>query len=269
MSDTLTIKPFDAARIKIERSKHHLRELQSEIDAYFQRDGAAVVFEIAQEMNTGFGATGAFTYREKEPIPHGWSAIIGDVLHNLRSSLDLAACDIHRITGGRPKDISAVHYPFCKDKSDLARTIKERRLGHIGPEFTEAIRMTAPYKGGNEGLRAIHDLNILDKHQALVPTVNVVSMDWPVPIREGSQKFVTGNLKDGFRIMLFPRAYCKAPLGSKIKADISIIFGNVGTFKFVPIVKQLERCIGSVEGILGLFQSIADKKSISGVATTQ
>ncbi len=56
-------------------------------------------------------------------------------------------------------------------------------------------------------------------------------------------------------------------MDQRSKQIFSIIFGNVGTFKFVPIVKQLERCIGSVEGILGLFQSIADKKSISGVAT--
>lgn len=268
MQNIHAIRPFDAARIKIDRTKRHLQELQSEIDGFFQRDGVSIIFEIAEEYaGTGVGEMGAFTYREKEQIPLAWSAIVGDVLHNLRSSLDLMACDIHRLTGGQPKDITAVHYPFCKDKSEFARTIKERRLGHAGSEFLDIIKATAPYKGGNEGLRAVHDLNILDKHQALVPTIAVVHMDWPVPIKEGPPKFVTGNLSDGFRVMLFPRSFCPLPIGSKIKAEFSIIFGDVGTFRFLPIVKQLEACISSVEHILRLFQVVADGKAMSGVSS--
>ncbi|MCK9920124.1 hypothetical protein MXD81_64450, partial [Microbacteriaceae bacterium K1510] len=111
-------KPFSAPQTKIDRARRHLQELRSEIDDYFRRGGAQVIFETAQEFASA-GEMGAFTYREKESIPIAWSAIIGDVLHNLRSSLDLLACDLHRMTGGNPEHISGVHYPFCKSKADL------------------------------------------------------------------------------------------------------------------------------------------------------
>jgi hypothetical protein len=148
-------KHFKAAEIKIERAKRHLQELKIKIDQFFSRGSAAVVYEIAPEFGVINGAkTGAFTYREREPIPGEWSAIIGDILHNLRSSLDLIACDLHRITGGRPKDIKEVSYPFCIRRNYLSDTIKRRLLNRIGKDFLEIIEKTAPYKGGNDGLRA-------------------------------------------------------------------------------------------------------------------
>jgi hypothetical protein len=145
-------KPFEAAQIKVERAKHHLQELRTEIDNFFQRGGAYVAFEIAGEFPRGsYGGTGSFTYREKEPIPTQWSAIIGDILHNLRASLDLIACDLCRMTGGDPNDVAGVLYPFCKEKGDLSDTIHKRRLGRIGKEFREIIEQTKPYRMATQG----------------------------------------------------------------------------------------------------------------------
>ncbi|MCK9918687.1 hypothetical protein MXD81_57145, partial [Microbacteriaceae bacterium K1510] len=144
---------------------------------------------------------------------------------------------------------------------DLTRTIKERRLKHIGSAFLKVIERTAPYHGGNDGLRAIHDLNILDKHQALVPTISIVSVDWPVKIAQGSQQFVTGLTKDGQRLIVFPRAFCPLLPGSRIKANFSIIFGDVGIFRSTDVVKQLEACIVSVEAILKEFQAAGNERT--------
>lgn len=259
-------KPFEAAEIKIERAKRHLQELQTEIEEFFGRGGAYVAFEIATEYaRASYGETGSFAYRESEPIPTGWSGIIGDVIHNLRSSLDLIACDLHRITGGRPKEIRGVHYPFCANKTELPKTIRDRRLGHIGKDFLAIIETTAPYKGGNDGLRALHDLDILDKHQMIVPTIAVVSIDWPVPIRTGPQQFTTGVVKNGQRLIIFPKSFCHLPLGSKIKAAFSIVFGDVDVFRGSDVVKQLQACLESIEIILGLFSAAADKKARTSV----
>jgi hypothetical protein len=119
------IKPFEASAIKIARAKRHLQDLTSEIDAFFKRGAVRVVFEHAEEFNS-VGHMAAFTYREQEAVPVAWSGIIGDVNHNLRSSLDLVVSDIHRIAGGNPKDAQYVHYPFCKEKSGLPDIIRSR-----------------------------------------------------------------------------------------------------------------------------------------------
>jgi hypothetical protein len=144
--------------------------------------------------------------------------------------------------------------------------MRSRRLSGIGRDFHDAIEKTAPYKGGNEGLRAIHDLDLLDKHQALVPTIAIVSLPWPVPIHEGPQNFTTTIAKDGQRLILFPRAFCQLPSGSKMHADFSILF-DVGIFKHRDVIKQLNACVASVEFILSLFRETADKtKTASSIA---
>ena len=58
---------------------------------------------------------------------------------------------------------------------------------------------------GNDGLWAIHDLDNMDKHRAPVPTVSIVSIDWPVKIQSGSQQFKSGVMKDGQRLNHFSK----------------------------------------------------------------
>jgi hypothetical protein len=83
------IKPFEASQLKIARAKRHLQELSTEISSFFERGAVSVVIEQASEYASVPGDMWAFTYREAEPVPATWSAIIGDVLHNLRTSLDI------------------------------------------------------------------------------------------------------------------------------------------------------------------------------------
>lgn len=257
------IKPFDAPTIKIDRAKQHLQELRFGVVGFFQRGGAQVIFEDAPEYSKGVGfEMAAFTYREREPIPTLWGAIIGDVVHNLRASLDLVVSDVHRLTGCNPKDIYNVHYPFCKEQAALREMIKSRRLNHIGRDFIEIIEETKPYKGGNDGLRAIHDLDLTDKHQMLVPTVSVAKLDWPVEIKEGPKKFVTGVTHDGQRLVIFPRSYAKLPIGCRINAEFSIVFDGVGTFNGCDVINQLDACVSSIEFIIDLFRTAAEKRGL-------
>ena len=225
------LPPFEAARIKLARADQHIQDLNKQISNFFEGGGAFVAFEMANEYSAATKMpTAAFTYRQPKPIPPEWSAIIGDAVHNLRTALDLIVSDVHRITGGNPKDTPHVHYPFCREKNALADMIRSRRLSGIGRDYLDLIHETAPFKGGNEGLRAIHDLDLRDKHQALIPAVAVAKIDWPIPVKDGSQ-FVTNLYTDGQRLMIFPQSFAAAlPVGSKVKADILIVFGDVGRF---------------------------------------
>ena len=262
-------KPFEAADIKLERATHHLQVLQSEIEGFFARGGAYVAFETAEEYQRNtVGAIGCFVYRENEPIPTQWSAIIGDILHNLRASLDLVACDLHRLSNGKVNELAGVQYPFCKTEADLATKMRERRLGNIGKQFKEIIEKTRPYQGGNPGLRAIHDLNVMDKHQMIVPTIAVVSIDWPILLKEGSQKFTTGVTKNGQQLMVFPQTLCLLPVGSRINADFSIVFHSVPVFHGVDVVGQLGACLKNIDVIVGLFKAAAGDKPLPSIGNS-
>ena len=261
------IKPFESAQVKIDRAKRHLKEFRTEVDCFFNRGAAYVAFEPADEFDATGYKISAFTYRQHEPIPSAWSAIIGDVIHNLRGSLDLMATDARRVSGCNPNHIGDVHYPFCKDKNDLHDVLRRRRLTNIHKSFLDIIHQTRPYKDGNSGLMAIHDLDVQDKHQSLVPTIAVVELDWPVPIVSGSQKFGTTLANDGQRLMMFPTAFAGSiRYGTRIKADFSIVF-TTQPFLGSDVSKQLQVCCDSVEFICGMFRSAADNIALSGVGS--
>ena len=96
-----------------------------------------------------------------EPFPEELSAIFGDIVHNLRTALDLAASACVRANG---KSDKGVFFPFCKEASELDAMIKRRNIDRAHPDVVSYIRSLAPYKGGNIALRAIHDLDVRDKH---------------------------------------------------------------------------------------------------------
>lgn len=258
----MLLDPFQSAEIKINRAKHHLDDLDRQVTSFFERGAVRIVFEHDDEMSAGVGwESSAFVYRQREKIPLEWGAAIGDVIHNLRASLDLMVSDIFRLTKGNPQDIGYVHFPFARDKDRLHEQIRARRLNRIGKKFIEAIEHIAPYKDGNRGLRAIHDLDVLDKHQALVPTVAIVEIDWPVSVTN-SEKFVTSVAHDGQRIIMIPKALCPLDYGTTIKADFSIIFGEGSAFERTYLVKQLEASVTSIESILKLFKHVATEQGL-------
>jgi hypothetical protein len=65
--------------------------------------------------------------------------------------------------------------------------------------------------------------------------------------------------------MMFPESFAKIPIGSRIKADFSIVFGDVPVFRHAEVAKQLSACLGSIEAILGLFEGAVKDKALSSV----
>ena len=100
--------------------------------------------------------------------------MIGDAVHNLRASLDLIVCNSVRING---KSANKVYFPFCEGQNRLKKTIVEMRLSNrAGADLEASLRSIEPYKAGNILLRAIHDLDIFDKHDALLPVIGAMNL---------------------------------------------------------------------------------------------
>src|SRR5688572_1441682 len=87
--------PLAGAYIKIERAKEHVQDLETEITAFLGREPYRIVRQ--DDANTG-----EQTYRVlvSEDGPLRWGAIIGDVIHNLRTALDHLACQLVLANGG-------------------------------------------------------------------------------------------------------------------------------------------------------------------------
>lgn len=100
--------------------------------------------------------------REEPPI--SMALILGDILHNLRSSLDFVAwqCVLHG--GGDPN--RATGFPISDTEADFERDLRSRVAGATA-ESLNVIRSAEPYKGGNDLLWQLHHLNRFDKHRLL------------------------------------------------------------------------------------------------------
>jgi hypothetical protein len=159
--------PFFGPFLKIERANFHIDDLATKIAEFVEREPYAVV---AEEHGDG---KFSWTVRVKENIPHHWSTIIGDAIHNLRDALDLGNFAIPPVG---PRDDRWTFFPSGDDEQAFERRLKD------GLEKWASTRVIGvfktgiqPYFGGHSPLlHSLHQLAIMDKHRLIVPVVNEV-----------------------------------------------------------------------------------------------
>lgn len=154
-------RPFAAARMKLRRAADHVAEMERAINAYLSRNPVLVTYGPHKEP----GYT-KWDLNCIEGAPPYLSAIFGDIVHNLRASLDLMAVELVRLNKGNEK---GVYFPFANSAAELEAAIKDKKMHRAAPEVVDLVRSLKPYAGGNAALRYVHDLDVLDKHQMILP----------------------------------------------------------------------------------------------------
>jgi hypothetical protein len=165
----MEISPFEAPKLKVNRAKRHTAELEEAVATYLAREPFKVVVFPGDQGPRSV----VIKFRVAEEVPKTFSTIIGDAIHNLRTALDLMMCDLVRLNGRSAK---GVYFPFAERPEHLDMMIREKKADRASPEVVELIRSMKPYRQGNRALRAIHDLDIVDKHQALIPIAHLTEL---------------------------------------------------------------------------------------------
>jgi hypothetical protein len=129
---------FTGVWIKVERAKHHFRNLQTR----YERFREANPYEAVANDDPD---TGDLVYKAKVPNhpPLHWSAITEDCVHNLRSALDLLVCEMVRAEGERvTKDTS---FPISKsaDAFESGYIGKIQRTPRVAVDL---IKKAKPYQ---------------------------------------------------------------------------------------------------------------------------
>ena len=109
---------------KLDRAKTHLDELQRLVSDYQAR-----AHELVEE-ESGDPRTVTLRLRLHEPIPLVFSLIIGDIVHNLRSSLDNLAYELARrhAGGDLPPDLERMPaFPIYSSIKDYNSFFKTKR----------------------------------------------------------------------------------------------------------------------------------------------
>jgi hypothetical protein len=155
--------PFHGAKLKVKRADKHIRELLSVLNSFGKKGGYRTWSQ--DDPKTGEGMIG-FTMTEK--VSDDLSVMVGDVVHNLRASLDLMIYAMMKLFGQTPNDYT--RFPFRKTRKEVKAAIKGGTIKGFPAAIKTLIVTVKPYKGRNNPLYTLHTLDIVDKHHNLVAT---------------------------------------------------------------------------------------------------
>jgi hypothetical protein len=147
-------------RLKLDRAKSHLDDLVEAIKRFYETNPYDGVVKDNPETQRR-----EFTVTRADPLPDDLAVICGDAVHNLRSALDHLIWQLIIANGGEPDEKAA--FPIWRSESKF----KSGRPGHakgVSKQALDLLYGLQPYKGGNDALWRIHQLDIVDKHRLLL-----------------------------------------------------------------------------------------------------
>jgi hypothetical protein len=166
--------------IKLARAEEHLAALSGEVADYLDQEPARITVDRQGEVYE-------LRLRVDVPPPVRWSAVLGDVLHNVRSALDslVFALLVTSGTSVTPKQEHSIAFPIALT-DDKYKGLRWHR-GLASEDVRRAFRGVQPFAQveGLQGLSsgqvaasiAHHPLIVLqrlsnaDKHRTLHPTL--------------------------------------------------------------------------------------------------
>lgn len=153
---------LETIKLKAKWAKEHIRHLEMLIASFLNGNPYRIGFK--DDVNAGQRTL----YVEKvTDVPWPILTCAGDVIQNLRSSLDHLAYELVCIGKQSRGPFTRVEFPIAGDpkqfEADLLRKVDGARK-----DAHDAIRAVEPYKGGNNLIWQLHELNRIDKHRLLL-----------------------------------------------------------------------------------------------------
>lgn len=227
---------FFAPKLKVERARKHFSELETETAAFLESRPARFEARVTDGPGT---RRFDFTLHFRQPGPL-FGAIIGDLIHNLRTALDLAACDLVRWReSNADANVRYVYFPMCARADELEATIGKREFNRAGIAAVDIIRELRPHRDGHPLMRAIHDLDVQDKHTALI--VTPISIAGPVIRRWDDDGTMNPT------IIGDPTA----------PSELRVVFPAGTPFAGADILETLRQCIEAIDGLIERFRALA------------
>lgn len=166
---------LSGSRAKIDRAREQTNALQSEFEAFYA-DKAHSVRETF-DPETGRKKAVFSTL----PIPLRWGAIVGEIVHDLRSALDSVVYDLTIAEQGRPLD--RTEFPIFEDEVKYDETTKKGepapgsgvfKVRGVNDRAKALIREAQPFEVAKVKpadqkpiIALVHELNIIDKHRTI------------------------------------------------------------------------------------------------------
>ncbi len=165
---------------KYERAVEQLTSLNEEVLAFGKQPYPyTIVRQVCDE-----GAHYVFGLKPAWPtnLQDRWGAIIGEIVHDLRSALEQLVWQLVLLNGGQPRKSHTFPIRVKEPAEGFAVEMRRKwtdKSGRVcyGPLFgvnddaLTLIESCQPYKGSNGALlRQLHEMWNTDKHKTLIPT---------------------------------------------------------------------------------------------------
>jgi hypothetical protein len=252
---------FEASRLKIRRAGHHIRDLKSALESYCKSNFC----RVGVEADAGNGGSIVRMERTRE-LPAEVPLMLCDAVNNLRTALDYLACDIVRSGGRQPTRYTRFLLDVSKEK--LVAALDTSAMKAARPDLVEAIVETIkPYKGGDDMLYGLHDLDIDSRHRLIVPDIAVVALH-NVSVRDAEKKTVRiAKLDLGARgEFQLAGALAQAEIANYQDASFQALFDKTAAFAGQPIIPTMLQLSLLVAGIVDTIQQAAESsKKETGV----
>jgi hypothetical protein len=244
------LEPFEGPLLKLRRGREHIKALSNQINAYTLR------LPIYRNAWNSPSSPGYIRYEIvlREIPPASFALVLGDAIHNLRVSLDLLAGDLVEL---EKRSRTGVYFPFASSAADLAGQIKSKNFHRAAPEAVVLLQKIAPYPGGDNLLRGLHDLDVIDKHKMITPTISHVryigggvGIQWldaePRVVSHG-EYFAPAYSEFG------PDAFMT---GEKLPVIFDLIFPFGGPFDSLSVQTTLTKLADHVLGVMNAFSAL-------------
>ncbi|MER8644662.1 hypothetical protein [Mesorhizobium sp. M1252] len=204
--------PFAGATVKIHRGRQHLADLRRAEHEFALREGTQFLLPGGPVQDGKFNVT----YMTQNLMPLEFATVVGDSVHNIRTAFDYCAVALTKPplgsgdgiraafpTGENPERFQSFLRTIMHDASVSARLMLER---------------LQPYPGGKYLLRELHELDLADKHNLLIPSISKLKV-YKLDVSIG-----------GHRVALGPQDFLSQD-GRVFNATVSVPPGASGDVK--------------------------------------
>ena len=247
----MATEPFAGPKLKVERAKRHMDDFKTVFRSLNNTD--FVRFKLQHEgkpalYRKGGPKTFNVVLASAYKLPDDLRLIVGDSLYNLRSALDQAASRCAVLAGKSPK---RTYFPHGTDKAGFEASIA-KNCKDVPIIVREAISVLEPYYGGTGFLlRALHDLNLVDKHTDLL--VYFVSMGH-FSIGRGHYGFESGGLWQNGKNASELDEHFVFNSDDAVKAALTISFGGIESIKDQPVMQVLPQLCDLVTRTIDIIE---------------
>jgi hypothetical protein len=155
-------KDFDILTAKLERAEEHIFKLKE-----FWNGFVVDAYPLLSQA-TADGSYRMYYLGDVKPIPADVPLIMGDVIHNLRSSLDHLAYRLVCVGTDSAGPFERVYFPIGERPKEFKARIRAIKKC-LKPPAVKALSAIEAYEGGNgDILWQLHQLDIIDKHRLLL-----------------------------------------------------------------------------------------------------